>query len=149
MNPTRERIVRNTLFLVVPAGLFLGLAALNLLSALWDSQYQLGFRISPQDWDLVVAEVTPGSPAEHGGLRRGDLLRSIDGHAVSGLASYRSLERGFLRAESIRFSLRRGERDVEVRLRSPNLGHPASQIRDRCHVPGDRLLYGRAWFTDC
>jgi len=63
MNPTRRRIVRNTLFLVVPAGLFLGLAALNLLSALWDSQYRLGFHISPRDRDLIVGEVSPGSPA--------------------------------------------------------------------------------------
>ncbi len=34
--------------------------------------------------DVVIAKVTPGSKAQAAGLRRGDLLRSIDGEAVEG-----------------------------------------------------------------
>jgi S1-C subfamily serine protease len=45
----------------------------------------------------MVVSVTPGGPAEHAGLRLGDVLLAVDGDSVSGPHGLRD----FIRAERI------------------------------------------------
>ena len=54
----------------------------------------IGFYPQANDDGLAISGVVPGGPAETAGLQRGDLLVSVDGHAVQGLRPlYRALWR--------------------------------------------------------
>jgi S1-C subfamily serine protease len=54
----------------------------------------IGFYPQARDDGLAISGVVPGGPADSAGLRRGDLLVSVDGHAVEDLRQlYRALWR--------------------------------------------------------
>jgi S1-C subfamily serine protease len=54
----------------------------------------IGFYPQANDEGIGISGVVPGGPAEAAGLKRGDLLLSVDGHAVRGLRPlYRALWR--------------------------------------------------------
>ena len=54
----------------------------------------IGFYPQANDDGIAVSGVVPGGPAEAAGLQRGDLLVSVDGHAVQDLRQlYRALWR--------------------------------------------------------
>jgi serine protease Do len=36
----------------------------------------------PQDWGAIVSDVAPGGPAESGGVKRGDIVLSLDGRPI-------------------------------------------------------------------
>jgi S1-C subfamily serine protease len=38
-----------------------------------------------QDWGVLVSDVTAGGPADRAGIRAGDVLVRLDGHAVTGV----------------------------------------------------------------
>ncbi len=42
----------------------------------------------PQDWGVIISDVDPGSPAEAGGLRSGDIVVSVDGILIDSLPKY-------------------------------------------------------------
>ncbi len=42
----------------------------------------------PQDWGVILSDIDPGSPAETGGLRAGDVITSIDGVPIDSLPKY-------------------------------------------------------------
>jgi S1-C subfamily serine protease len=44
--------------------------------------------------------VTPGSPADDAGIRQGDVLRKVGGHAVEDAADYRRVAEQFKDRES-------------------------------------------------
>ncbi len=66
-----------------------------------------------------VADVAPGSPAEQAGLRRGDLLLTIDGEPCSDAASAAARLTRAAPGERLRLALRRARDRLEVEL---NLG---------------------------
>lgn len=49
-----------------------------------------GLRL-PQDWGVIISDVQPGSPAAAAGMRRGDIVQSIDGRAIDSLPKYAAL----------------------------------------------------------
>jgi len=54
----------------------------------------IGFYPQASDGGIAISGVVPGGPAESAGLQRGDLLVSVDGHAVQNLRQlYRTLWR--------------------------------------------------------
>jgi serine protease Do len=54
----------------------------------------VGFYPQASDGGIAISGVVPGGPAESAGLQRGDLLVSVDGHAVQNLRQlYRTLWR--------------------------------------------------------
>jgi len=54
----------------------------------------MGFYPQASDGGIAISGVVPGGPAESAGLQRGDLLVSVDGHAVQNLRQlYRTLWR--------------------------------------------------------
>lgn len=59
---------------------------------------------------VLVAEVAPGSPAETGGLRRGDLLREIDHVAVDNMEDFRKATEKIKNTESVLLRVIREDR---------------------------------------
>ena len=42
----------------------------------------------PRDWGVILSDVVPGGPGDHGGLRPGDIVISMDGVPVESLPKY-------------------------------------------------------------
>jgi acetyl esterase/lipase len=91
--------------------------ASTLLPAEHRPQPRLGVRLDPTFQDrAVVAEVTPGSPAEEAGFREGDVvLRTADREVQSG-ADLRDYVAGLGDTEGV-FTVRRDEAEVVLRAR--------------------------------
>jgi len=45
----------------------------------------------PQDWGVIISDVQPGSPAAVAGMKRGDIVRTIDGRPIDSLPKYAAL----------------------------------------------------------
>ncbi len=57
---------------------------------------------------VKVAGVTPGSPAEKGGLREGDVLLKVDGKDVANLQGFAGILRGLSPGQTVKVVLSRG-----------------------------------------
>jgi len=68
---------------------------------------------------VVVNQVEPGSAADEAGVRRGDVIREVNGQEVRGLSDYRSALARLKKGEVIRLSIKRGERSLYLTLRVP------------------------------
>ncbi len=69
-------------------GASVGLLAKDLNHLSEDSAGKIGSKTTvllPQENDLVLVSIVPGSPAERAGLKRGDIVRKVDGEDVAGL----------------------------------------------------------------
>lgn len=42
----------------------------------------------PQDWGVIISDVQSGSPAEQGGLQRGDIVQAVDGRPIESLPKH-------------------------------------------------------------
>ena len=69
-------------------------------------------------WGALVAEVSPGSPAEKAGLKPGDLLVSVGGQAARGLETTVDLVRREKPGSDVAIRVRRDgkEKDFTVRV---------------------------------
>ena len=77
----------------------------------------------------LVADVSPGGPAEAAGIRPGDLILKVDGRPVSGAADLTRQVGGFHSGDTIHLQLRRDGQTREVAVRSglrPSEGELAS-----------------------
>ena len=74
-----------------------------------DSQEARRYKVE-EDEGVLVAEVEPGSPADHVGIRKGDVIRKIGELAIGDLAGYeRAAGRYGSSKKSILLQLRRGD----------------------------------------
>ncbi len=83
----------------------------------------LGVTVEEEDGAVTVIYVQPGSPAERGGLREGDVILRLDGRRVAGRADFVSRIWRKKPGDEARFGVRRGEEDVELTVplgRRPN-----------------------------
>lgn len=62
---------------------------------------------------VVVVEVYPLSPAESAGLKRGDIIVSVDGKAITSMEDLRAIVRSHRFGEQVRLRLIRGDRSTE------------------------------------
>ena len=73
--------------------------------------------LKPQENDLVLTAITPGSPAERAGLKRGDIVRKVDGEDIAGLSVGEAISkiRGAA-GRAVELSILREGRLVEMRI---------------------------------
>ncbi len=84
--PSRERTAEDAHQAGIGAGVGLLGRDLNHLSE--DNEGKISTKpggLQPQENDLVLTAITPGSPAERAGLKRGDIVRKVDGEVLAGL----------------------------------------------------------------
>lgn len=78
------------------------------------------------DGGVLVRGITPGGPADEAGLRSGDVIESIDGHALSGADAAARIRQtrehltGLAEDQSVTLLIRRdgGQRQIDVQARS-------------------------------
>jgi serine protease Do len=68
---------------------------------------------------VLIAQVEPGSVAEDKGLRRGDLIKEVNGKPVSSVQEFVSMVRDFEAGQAVRFLVQRGEGQFLVGIRIP------------------------------
>ncbi len=68
---------------------------------------------------VVIAQVRSGSVAEDKELRRGDLIREVNGDPVSNVQEFTTVIRQFDAGQAIRFRIQRGNQQFLVGLRIP------------------------------
>jgi S1-C subfamily serine protease len=73
---------------------------------------KVGYRKVPP----FVERVRRGSPAEQAGVRKDDLILSVNGRRVTDVADCRARLRGLAPEEPITLVIRRGRRIVNVRI---------------------------------
>jgi regulator of sigma E protease len=108
-----------------------------------------------QRWiDAAVGRVEPGSPAERGGIERGDRILSIDGTPIVNWYDFLDAvhARPGARAE-VRLMREGRELTRVVNLESQNVddpitGDPVTQGRIGIYVPGDDFVYTRVGLTE-
>jgi len=71
----------------------------------------------PEPGGVVVSQVEPGSVADEAGVRRGDVIREINGEAIRKLGDYQTAVVKAKKDEIIRFLIKRGERSLYITIR--------------------------------
>lgn len=65
---------------------------------------------------ILVADVTPGSPAERGGLQRGDIIVSIDGKETSRITDVTMLAASSVPGTELKLGIIRGGESKEIKV---------------------------------
>jgi len=71
---------------------------------------------------VVVVAIDPGSPAERAGVRRGDLVRGVDGQGVETAEEFRFRVRDLAIGAVARIEIERGEEKVAAPVKAVELG---------------------------
>jgi diguanylate cyclase (GGDEF)-like protein len=75
---------------------------------------RLGFQPEAGTRGVRVAQVSPGDPADRGGLRAGDEILSADGRRVASVAEYETAAGGFERGRPVALRIARGDRILDL-----------------------------------
>jgi serine protease Do len=78
-----------------------------------ESAYEVGF---PNKRAVVVTDVQEGTPADEGGLRRGDLILEVNRQQVTNLHDFQVAVGPTTATTCVLFLIRRGEKTVYVAL---------------------------------
>jgi Do/DeqQ family serine protease len=94
----------------------------------------------PRPMGVLVKEVAPNSPAAQAGIRSGDVVEAINGHAVEDGEALRFRVATLPVGSSARITVMRGgaQRDIEVRLTAP----PEDPPRTATALGGNQPLAG-------
>jgi diguanylate cyclase (GGDEF)-like protein len=75
---------------------------------------RLGFEPEAGTLGVLVGQVSPGDPADRGGLRAGDQILSTDGRRVASVADYETAAGGFERGRPVALRVARGDRILDL-----------------------------------
>ena len=78
----------------------------------WTRYYEAGSGV-------VITRVVSNSVAQEKGLRRGDLIRAVNGKRISNVGEFVSIVRQFETGQAVRFRIQRGNSQFLVGLRIP------------------------------
>jgi M6 family metalloprotease-like protein len=96
----------------------------------------LGVRVAPDErGKLIVAEVSPDSPAAKAGLQKGDVLNRMDGQAIAKAESLREALMSRAPGESLKLQVLRAGQSMDL---TATLGAVSRPMR----VSGQRVLFG-------
>ncbi len=76
------------------------------------AQQRLGFMISPARDGILIESVDPGLGASLAGVRAGDILLEVDGHAIRDYADYDRVASEFRRGRAARLEVRRDDLEL-------------------------------------
>jgi hypothetical protein len=99
------------------------------------SKPRLGILLGTQEGAFTITAVTPSSPAEVAGLKSGDVLRSIDGKALSSEAkagapipeALRKLEEG----QKVKLEVERNGKQLSFQVEAKKLANPSIVINGK------------------
>ncbi len=77
--------------------------------------------VLPEVNGVLVTGIQPGTPAASSGLRRGDVIVSIDGQAVTSAADLQNRVDDAQVGQNLQLQVRRGEQAVRISVRTANL----------------------------
>lgn len=83
--------------------------------------------ILPEVNGVLIVGIVPNSPAAQGGLRRGDVITLIDGRAVTSAEQLQDLVERSQLGQTLRLTVRRGDRTQQVSVRTAELAPDASR----------------------
>jgi carboxyl-terminal processing protease len=108
----------------------------------------VGMSVEPVDDGLRVVSVYDGSPAQRGGLRKGDVITEVNGHSIAGASSEESTTRIKGPAgTSVRLTVRTSGRTRELTLERAQVEIPVVRSQMR-RAEGRKVAYVRlAGFT--
>lgn len=66
---------------------------------------------------VVIIDVTPGSPGDEAGLKKGDVILKIDLKAIRNVADYERISRGLKKGRAVAFQVKRGGRSMFLSVR--------------------------------
>lgn len=78
----------------------------------------LGVWLEEKGKDLVIKHVLKGSSAEGAKLQKGDRILEINGRIVEDLARAQEVTGKVLPGDEVRFTIRRGEKEIELAVRA-------------------------------
>jgi diguanylate cyclase (GGDEF)-like protein len=102
----KERLRRIAVVSVLVLGT-LGLLYLRALHMVRSGDRRIGIVPEQGEAGAVAAEVSPGGPAERGGILPGDEILEVSGRRVRTVAEYREEARGFRRGQTVELQVRR------------------------------------------
>ena len=94
----------------------------------------------PRPTGALVADVWPGGPADRAGVRQGDVVTAVDGQPIVEAASLNYAVGNRRPGDTLRLTVRRGERDLQLSLRAE--APPATPARDERLISGSNPLNG-------
>src|SRR5688572_16616624 len=86
----------------------------------------LGITFDPGREEAVVAEVTPGWPAEKAGLQPGDELLAVGDKPTPTRADFIAAIKAAKAGEDVAIKLRRGDKDMSVTVRLTDKAPPGA-----------------------
>jgi serine protease Do len=101
-------------------------------------QLIMGVQLSPQPNDdgVVLAGITPGSPAERAGLETGDIITRINGKKIESPADIVGVVSGKRPGDKIKLKVNRGDETKDFELRLIRAGQLMQRGRQRGRRPG-------------
>ena len=82
--------------------------------------------ILPEVNGVLVTGIQPGTPAASSGLRRGDVITTVDGQAVTSAADLQSFVDTTAVGQRLQLQVRRGEQTVRISVSTANLDDASS-----------------------
>ncbi len=80
---------------------------------------------------ILVADVTAGGPAARAGLRRGDVITALDGHAVTSSARFRNRIEFLAPGTAVQLEVKRGKSSRVLQLKLGNLRDDPGREKDK------------------
>jgi M6 family metalloprotease-like protein len=80
---------------------------------------------------LVVAEVSPGAPAEKAGVLRGDVVQQLDGNPITSADQFRDRLQALPPGQTIKLQVERGGKTLELSAQVGATSNPLSLARQR------------------
>jgi hypothetical protein len=81
-----------------------------------DTRGFLGIELADKDGAVLIDKVLAKGPAAEGGLQAGDRVEEINGKEVKAAADIRRLTARVLAGQPVRFTVRRGEEKLDLRI---------------------------------
>ena len=102
-------------WMYIVAASFLGCFALLSYSVFREVQH-LGIDPEYVSGGMILREVAPGSPAEHAGLRQGDVVVAVDGHAIRSRLDWEVISANFEPSRAMLLEVERAGKRFELGL---------------------------------